>query len=121
MPYNITRPDALKTPPSITGEEVSARWKRTYIGEVIMTVRCPMIQWTQRSTLRLPKDIQASRWTMDVLNLEEELGPHSNSPQGDQGQVDKVQKGEDPEHISSTQDCWKTPDEEPQMLVPQTK
>ena len=49
--YNKNRQhDNVKTPPSITGEEVSARWKRTYSGEVIMTVRCPMIQWTQRST-----------------------------------------------------------------------
>ena len=40
MSYNMTRQnDALKTPPSISGEEVSARGKRTYSGEVIMTVR----------------------------------------------------------------------------------
>ena len=42
MSYNMTRQnDALNTPPSISGEEVSARWKRTYSGEVIMTVRIP--------------------------------------------------------------------------------
>ena len=42
MPYNMDKQkDALKTPPSIYGEEDSARWKRTYSGEVIMTVRMP--------------------------------------------------------------------------------
>ena len=58
---------------------------------------------------------------MDVLNLEEELDHMVHSPQDDQRQVDKVQKGEDPEAHQPTQVCWKTPDEEPQMLVPQTK
>ena len=58
---------------------------------------------------------------MDVLNLEEELDHIVYSPQGDQGQVDKVQKGEDPEAHKPKQNFWKTPDEECQMLVPQTK
>ena len=33
--------EALKSSPSISGAEVSAEWKRTYKGEVIMTVRMP--------------------------------------------------------------------------------
>ena len=33
--------EALKFPPSIHGAEVSAEWKRTYKGEIIMTVRMP--------------------------------------------------------------------------------
>ena len=32
---------ALKSLPSIYGAEVSAEWKKTYKGEVIMTVRMP--------------------------------------------------------------------------------
>ena len=47
---------------------------------------------------------------MDVFNLEEELDPTVHTPQGDQGQVNKVQKGEDPEAHQPTQDFWKTPD-----------
>ena len=42
MHYNMDKQkDAFKNPPSISGEEVSARWKRTYSDEVIMTVRMP--------------------------------------------------------------------------------
>ena len=80
-----------------------------------------MIQWTQQSTLRLPEDTQASRWTHGCPQPGRGTGPHVHSPQDDQRQVDKVQKGEDPEAHQPTQVCWKTPDEEPQMLVPQTK
>ena len=40
MSYNKNRQyDNLKTPSSIAGEEVYARWRRTYSGEVMMTVR----------------------------------------------------------------------------------
>ena len=40
---------------------------------------------------------------MDGINLEEELDHTVHSQQGDQGQVDKVQTGEDPEaHQSYT-------------------
>ena len=39
MPYNMDRKMLLRPlPPFISGEEVSARWKRAYSGEVIMTV-----------------------------------------------------------------------------------
>ena len=55
MSYNITRPDALKTPPSITGEEVSARWKRTYSGEVIMTVRMPHDTVDSEAYIKTPR------------------------------------------------------------------
>ena len=58
---------------------------------------------------------------MDGLNLEEELDHTVHSQQGDQGQVDKVQTGEDPEAYQLTQDCRKTLNEEHQTLVPQTK
>ena len=58
---------------------------------------------------------------MDVLNLGEELDHTVYSSQGDQEQADKVQKREDPEAHKPTQDFWITPDEEPQMFVPQTK
>ena len=40
---------------------------------------------------------------MDGLNLEEELDHTIHSQQGDQGQVDKVQTGEDPEAHQLTQ------------------
>ena len=33
--------DLLTTPPPIVGMEVSARWKRTWKGEVIMTIIMP--------------------------------------------------------------------------------
>ena len=39
--YKNRQQQNLKTPPSIAGEEVSAKWRRTYSGEVIMTVRMP--------------------------------------------------------------------------------
>ena len=55
---------------------------------------------------------------MDVLNLEEELDHTIHSPQDDQGQVDKVQKGEDPEAHQPTQDFCKIPDEEPRCWSP---
>ena len=55
---------------------------------------------------------------MDVLNLEEELDHKVHSPQGDQGQVDKVQKGEDPEAHQPTWDFWKIPDKNPRCWSP---
>ena len=48
---------------------------------------------------------------MDGINLEEKLDTTLHSQQGDQGQVDKVQTGEDQEVHQSTQDSRKTPDE----------
>ena len=82
-----------------------------------------MLQWTHRSILGLPEDTQASRWIHGSPQPGRGIGPHCTlpSPQGDQGQVDKVQKGEDPKAHQLTQDFWKTPDEELQMFVPQTK
>ena len=109
--------DNLKTPPSISGEEVSARWKRTYSGEVIITVRMPHDTVDSEVYMKT----RASKWIQGCPQPGRGIGPHSTPPQGDQGQVDKVQKGENPEAHQPTQDFWKTPDEEPQMLVPQTK
>ena len=47
--YSMARPseytfgyEGLNSPPSIYGPEVSAEWKRTRKGEVIMTVRMPL-------------------------------------------------------------------------------
>ena len=48
---------------------------------------------------------------MDGINLEEKLDHTVHSQQGDQGQVDKVQTGEDPKAHQLTQDSRKTPDE----------
>ena len=36
--------ETLSTPPPIEGIEVSAKWKRTWKGEVIMTVMMPFLQ-----------------------------------------------------------------------------
>ena len=70
---------------------------------------------TQHGLRGLHKDTQRTLQhpdgPMDGINLEEKLDPRVHSQQGDQGQVDKVQTGEDPEAHQSTQDSRKTPDE----------
>ena len=56
---------ALKTPPSIYGLEVSARWKRTYSGEVIMTVRMPLDTVDSEVYIKTPRGhsgIQMDPW-----------------------------------------------------------
>ena len=41
---------------------------------------CPMTQWTQKSTSRLPEDTQASRWTHGCSQPGRGIGPHSILP-----------------------------------------
>ena len=72
--------EALKTPPSIYGEEVSAKWNRTYSGDVIMTVRMPLTLWTQKSASRLLEDTQESRWTHGCLQPGRRIGPPTILP-----------------------------------------
>ena len=66
MSYNKNRQyDNLKTPPSITGEEVLARWKRTYSGEVIMTVRMSHDTVDSKVYIKTPRghsSIQMDPW-----------------------------------------------------------
>ena len=70
MSYNKNRQhDNLKTPPSITGEEVSARWKRTYSGEVIMTVRMPHDTVDSEIYIKTPRghsSIQMDPWMVST-------------------------------------------------------
>ena len=47
--------EALKSPPSIYGEEVSAKWKRTNSGEVIMTVRMPVDTVNSEVYIKTPR------------------------------------------------------------------
>ena len=57
--------EALKSPPSIYGEEVSAKWKRTYSGEVIMTVRMPVDTVNSEVYIKTPRGhsgIQMDPW-----------------------------------------------------------
>ena len=57
--------EALKTPPSIYGEEVSAKWKRTYSGEVIMTVRMSVDIVNSEVYIKTPRGhsgIQMNPW-----------------------------------------------------------
>ena len=63
--YKNRQQDNLKTPPSITGEEVSARWKRTYSGEVVMTVRMPHDTVDSEVYIKTPRghsSIQMDPW-----------------------------------------------------------
>ena len=57
--------EALKSPPSIYGAEVSAEWKRTYKGEVIMTVRMPSDTVDSEVYIKTPRGhsgIQMDPW-----------------------------------------------------------
>ena len=57
--------EALKSPPSIYGGEVSAEWKRTYKGEVIMTVRMPSDTVDSEVYIKTPRGhsgIQMDPW-----------------------------------------------------------
>ena len=57
--------EALKSPPSIYGAEVSAEWKRTYKGEVIMTVRMPSDTVDTEVYIEIPRGhlgIQMDPW-----------------------------------------------------------
>ena len=66
MPYTMDRQkDAFKNPPFISGEAVSARWKRTYSGEVIMTVRMPLDTVDSEVYIKTPRGhlgIQMDPW-----------------------------------------------------------
>ena len=56
---------SLKTPPSIDGTEVSAKWNRTYNGEVIMTIRMPMDTVDSEVYIKTPRGhsgIQMDPW-----------------------------------------------------------
>ena len=58
--------EALKSPPSIYGAEVSAEWKRNWKGEVIMTVRMPYDAMDSEVYIKTPRGhsgIQMDPWT----------------------------------------------------------
>ena len=57
--------EVLKSPPSIYGAEVSAKWKRTYNGEVIMTVKMPSDTVDSEVYIKTPRGhsgIQMDPW-----------------------------------------------------------
>ena len=87
--------ELLTTPPPIVGTDVSARWKRTWKREVVMTVILPddvvdteIYVKTTKGHIGYPDE------PMDVLLLEKEL-EHSPSPQHpNQGKDEKVHTSE---------------------------
>ena len=76
-----------------------------------MTVRMPHNTVDSEVYIKTPRGHSGIQMDpLDVLNLAEKVDHTVQSQQGDQGQVDKVQKGEDPKAHQLTQDFWKTPD-----------
>ena len=68
----------LTNPPLIVGMEVSARWKRTWKGEVIITIVMPNDVVDTEVYVKTP---QRTYWNpdgpMDVLHLEKNMELHS--------------------------------------------
>ena len=66
--------EVLNSSPSIYGAEVSAEWKRTRKGEVIMTVRMPHDADDSEVYIKTPRGHSGILMDpLDILNLEKEM------------------------------------------------
>ena len=64
--------EVLKSPPSIYGAEVSAKWKRMYNGEVIMTVKMPSDKVDSEVYIKTPRGhsgIQMDPWMSSIWRM----------------------------------------------------
>ena len=95
QPRSSCTDDLPTNPPPIVGMEVFARWKRTWKGEVIMTIVMPNDVVDTRS---LCEDPQRTYWNpggpMDVLHLEKnmEFYPPPNTQTKEKMRKYKLQK-----------------------------
>ena len=64
----------LTTPPAIQGPEVSATWRRTCRGEVLMTVQMPQDTVDSEVYVKTPRGHSSSNHgRLDFIHLEEAL------------------------------------------------
>ena len=80
---------SLTTPPAIQGPEVSATWRRTSRGDVLMTVRMPQVP------------LCSNHGPLDFIHLEEALEQTPHPQQGNQGQTQKICTTEDTQRYQS--------------------
>ena len=104
MSYNMDgKRDALKTPPSISGEEVSAKWKRTYSGEVIMTVRMPLDTVDLEVHIKTPRGhsgIQMDPWMSSTWKRNLDPPPYYPPNRVTKDELTKFRREKTHNHIS---------------------
>ena len=90
--------EVLNSPPSIYGAEVSAEWKRTRRGEVIMTVRMPHDAVDSEVYIKTPRGHSGIfNGPLDILNLEKEMEQLPHPQQSYKRQAEQIQPRKDPQ------------------------
>ena len=90
--------EVLNSPPSIYGAEVSAEWKRTRKGEVIMIVRMPHDAVDSEVYIKTPsRSLRYLDGPLDILNLEKEMEQLPHPQQSHKRQAEQIQPRKDPQ------------------------
>ena len=110
----------LTTPPAIQGPEVSATWRRTCRGGVLMTVQMPQDTVDSEVYVKTPRGHSAV--TMDPWTSSTWRKPWNKYHTPNKVTKDKLNRfatTEDTQRYQSQQDCQKTRTHWQKWLVPQ--